>query len=700
MKVLKFGGSSVANATRMSGVLDIVENAASADRTVLVSSAISGCTDSLIETGRLAAAGDLSYVAVIDALRDKHSRIISRLFSGEDLEAVSSTLHGFFAELKALADEIFAAKDITDARKEQIQTFGELLSTSILAAKLASEKYRVKWLDSRDLVVRSDEKTTYARIAKAVAGHPEVRIFVAPGFVARNKEGHICTLGRGGSDYSAALYAAALGADCVEIWTDVPGIMTSNPKVVPAAVTIPKMSYEAALNMAEHGAKVLYAPTVAPAMAAGIAINIRNSFDPAHPGTMIEKLPRRDVCEWIGVSNMPAGDNERITLTAEGPIDVEAAHNRTVAALKDAGIVPVGTGSEPGCITIDVRPGVAKEACRAVHKEFFEFARPSVVELYVAGHGAVGTALEKFINSGRATGNGKQVHLAAISSDHDFAAKVLATAPRHSVFADCTDSKEIFKYYVPLLEAGINIVSSNRRSLAVPYVEYAAMKRAAMRNGCFFRYDTTVGTALPMLESISSGANSVDGLVSIEAVVSCTLNHIITGYDGANTESFATLLHKAQKAGLTEHDPRTDLGGKDALRKLLILAREAGVPLEEEDVEITPMLPKEFFDCSLEDFYIRLEASEPEFIRREAELDAIEKRQRFVASLTRDPSAKGGYKAEIKMQLVGIESPFYWISGTENVTIIRSETSAPLVIKGAGEGARQAAAGVLNDILK
>lgn len=699
MKVLKFGGSSVASATRMSGVLDIVTDALQTDRVVLVSSAISGCTDTLIEIGRRASEGDSSCLDLVRTLQDRHSKIISRLFTGKELEKISEKLSVFSDQLRIAAENILGKKSITKDEAEHIQTFGELFSTTILASKLATENFKVKWLDSRVLVVKDDLKQTYSNIKSSVDVSPEIDVFVAPGFIAHDAAARIVTLGRGGSDFSAALYAAALDANSLQIWTDVPGIMTSNPKVVPAARTIPQMSYEAALCMAEHGAKVLYAPTVAPAMAANIAINIRNTFDPANPGTMIEKLPTRMVCEWMGVSNMTVGENERIVVTAEGPIDEPVAHKRALAALKDAGIVPIAAGAETGCITVDVRPTVAKEACRVLHKEFFEFAKLNVVDLYVAGNGAVGSALKTFIEGGRAVGNGKQVHLAEISSDHGFADKVLANAPRHSIFVDCTNSEDIFKKYVPLLEAGISIVSSNRRSLAVPYVEYAAMKRAAMRNGCFLRYDTTVGTALPILESISGGAGCNE-LDYIEAVVSCTLNHIITGYDGANTESFATLLQKAQKAGLTENDPRIDLGGRDALRKLLILAREAGIPLEEEDVEITPMLGQDYFDCTLDEFYSKLEKAEPEFIKREAELDALDKRQRFVASLHRDSSAKNGYRAEIKMQLVGVESPFYWISGTENVTIIKSDNSAPLVIRGAGEGARQAASGVLNDILK
>ena len=672
MIVLKFGGSSVANATNMSRVLDIVSDAASKDRVILVSSAISGCTDKLIEGGQ----------ENFRALKDAHRKIIRRLFTGVEREEA-------YAECDALFEELAAAP------AEDAVTFGELFSTKILARKLACEGFDARWIDSRDIIVKGDIDRTYVNIAASVAD-AGVRIFVAPGFIARDLGGHVTTLGRGGSDYSAALFAAGAKADTLQIWTDVPGIMTTNPKVVPAARTIPTISYDAAFCMAEHGAKVLYAPTVAPARSAGIAINIRNTFNPAHPGTSIENVPESGVCEWMGLSDTTKDGRATLYLTAQGPIDAGASLSRVHAALKEAGIEATGCGEGEGYIWAEVFESVRKQACAALHREFFEEAIATSVDVYIAGYGSVGHALERLIRSGIAERGGKTVRIAGISSDHGFADKVLAEAPRRSVFVDCTNSEDIWTRYVPMLEAGINVVSSNRRSLAVPYVEYAAMKQAALRSGSFFRYGTTVGTALPILESIAA-EGEVD---SLEAVVSCTLNHIITGYDGSRTESFATLLMKAQDAGLTEFDPRLDLGGRDALRKLLILGREAGVPLDEKDVVVTPMLGAEYFDCPLDEFYRKLQAAEPDFIRREDELDEMQRRQRFVASLRRDPASELGYKAEIKMQLYRADSQFYWLSGTENVIEIRGGSSAPLVIKGAGEGAQQAARSILNEILK
>jgi aspartokinase/homoserine dehydrogenase 1 len=269
-----------------------------------------------------------------------------------------------------------------------------------------------------------------------------------------------------------------------------------------------------------------------------------------------------------------------------------------------------------------------------------------------------------------------------------------------SIFVDVTDSEDIWREYEGLLREGINIVSSNRRALAVPFVEYAAMHAAAQENGVFLRYETTVGSALPAVESIAAGANTGDELISIEAVVSCTLNRILSEYT-LTPCTFAQIVRKAQAEGLTEPDPRVDLSGREALRKLLILAREAGVPLEEEDVEIEPVIGPEYAGLTLEEFYSKLEADEPKFAALESAADAAHQRQRFVASLTRDPSGPHGYKAAIRVQNVDASHPAYRIKGTENAIIVRSAYHPyPLLIQGAGEGAILAASSVLNDILK
>ena len=692
MQVLKFGGTSIATATNISRVLDIVGNAARKDRVILVCSAISGCTDSLLQIGE----GALHYLDRISELEHRHHEIITRLFTGAQREEALQECDGIF-------DQIKQRPPVTEA-------FGEILSTRIIARKLACDGIEVQWLDSRKIIVKDNVEASYANIADAIEKRRAVRVFVAPGFIAGDKDGNVTTLGRGGSDYSAALFAAGSGADILQIWTDVPGIMTTNPKDLAQAYTIPRISYQSAWRMAEHGAKVLYPPTVEPAQKAGIKISILNSFDPNNTGTTVDDYPGEK--GWIGLSRK----DDYIYLITAGDIDKDSVRSRINGVLDRSCILWDDLDFQEGVISIRVPYAMQKEALKGLHKEFFELEPNRTRRIFIAGYGAVGKSLVKMIgDTSRIVqhNSGKTLRIAGVSDSKRYVIRpgglmpwevddalaagtdasgdaycraIIGLEPRQAVFVDCTDSETIYKQYEALLEAGISIVSSNRRSLAVPYDQYARMKSAALHSGCFLRYETTVGAALPFLESIAMSANSSDEILSIEAVVSCTLNYIFS-----SGESFKDTLKKAQSVGLTEKDPRTDLGGRDAMRKLIILAREAGVHLEEKDVEIEPVLDKSFFEGSVADFYAKLDKANLHFGRN----------QRFVASLVKDPSSPLGYKASIRVQTMDESHPAYWLHGTDNAIIVRSTFHpSPLVIQGAGEGAKVAASSILNDILK
>ncbi len=751
MKVLKFGGTSVASAPIIRKVETIVTAAARQEKVILVTSAISKCTDTLVKIGAEAAENNSSYKAQVYSLRCIHHRIIEELLEGSACTEAVKECDATFDELERFADGICAAGAITQEEADAIQTFGELFSTRIIARKLAADGYRVLWIDSRELIRTEDGKVRFdltdPAIRSTLEAHPDVDIFVAPGFIASDLQGRRVHLGRGGSDYSAAIYAAASRARIVEIWTDVPGIMTSDPKVIPAAATIPYLSYRAARDMAEFGAKVLYPPTVIPAQRAGIPICILNTYDPEAQGSFILDNPPHRASGLLGLTSLKgealarlAPDVEKpdlkategdvvLVLVGTGEEDGAEVEARMVRALARAGIKAKGTACTGYNVFAVVSAEDKRDAMLAIHRRFFESKPVRTINCFLAGYGAVAQAfIEMIRTSGDAIAerSGKRIRIVGVSSSRKYILNAEGIRPediatvlpyghpaeggaffdaigtlslKDAVLLDCTNSESIGARYEEFFRRGLNVVSCNRRAFAVPYARYAAMKSTAHDYGLALKYDTTVGTALPILESISGSAYSGDEITAIEAVVSCTLNNIITSYDGANTEPLGTLLKQAQDIGLTEKDPRADLGGRDALRKLLILAREAGVPLEESDVEITPMLGPEFFNCSIEKFYELLAAYEPKFIAREAELDDLGMRQRFVASIRKDPSARLGFKAEIKMQLVGMDSPFFWISGTENVVVIHSALSAPLVIRGAGEGARMAASGVLNNIL-
>ena len=668
----------------MSRVLDIVEAEAAKGCVILVSSAISGCTDSLLSED------DARWAD----MERRHQSIVKRLFTGADREVLQQKLDALFQEMR-------------QAPQEEKVTFGELFSTTILAAKLASEGYKTVWLDSRDLVVKDNEPLTYERIQKVIQ-EKQADVFVAPGFICRDQAGNISTLGRGGSDYTAALYAAAVGAGSLQIWTDVPGIMTANPKEVPAARTIPRMSYAAALEMASHGAKVLYAPTVAPAMAAKIDIEIRNTFVPDGKFTVVNA--QKDASQWVGVAS--EGETIRLVGTREAAEAKETIFN----ALQEEGIQARSIQKDGNSFVICVRKSVLEQALKAIHRAFFQDLPVAEVNLFLCGDGAVAQALIQMVQQSASTvkeRTGKSLRIVGransrqygidlgghpvIGTEGDYIDALLKVAPKGSVFVDATNSKTLYKRYVDLLEAGIGIVSSNRRSFAIPYAEYAAMHAAARENGVILRYETTVGAALPILESISRGTNSCDEVLSIEAVVSCTLNQILSEYQSGG-ESLASRVRKAAEAGLTEPDPRVDLGGQDALRKLLILAREAGVRLEEAQVEVTPAVPETVMQGSIGQFYEKLEAYEPTWAAHAREAAAQGFRQRFVAFLEKTPH---GFRAGIGLRNVPPVHPAYYLRGTENAIIVRSAFHPyPLVIQGPGEGAREAASSVLNDILR
>jgi len=698
-RVLKFGGSSVADATHISQVLDIVEAQMPLGQIVLVASAISGATDALL-------GGDAE---ALDALEKRHLKIVQRLFTGSERADASDEIRSLFAQMR-------------QAPEEERVTFGEIFSTRIIERKLKVDGICTQWMDSRRLIIKGDRDATRNNILNAfdnvtrrepdispVEQKRNVRVFVAPGFICGTPEGGVSTLGRGGSDYSAAIYAAALKAESLQIWTDVPGIMTANPRQVPAARTIPEMSYKSALAMAENGAKVLYAPTVAPAMEGGIAIEVRNTFAPGGGKTVIsDKAP-----DTLGLASAKT-ENGQVAITLVGSTDkAEAAKS-----LKAAGVAPKSIEPQDGNLRIVVRPEVENPALRALHRTFFETLPQTEISLFIAGAGAVGKALLELIGRSAETvaqrtgkslkvigigrSSGYNIDLKGITTletplQGDYVDEICSVAPRGSVFVDCTPSETIHQRYEQLLRRGINIVSSNRRSFAIPYVEYASMHAAARESGAFLRYETTVGSALPVLDSIARGTNSCEEVLSLEAVVSCTLNQILGQY-GSDGRSFASLVRAAQDEGLTEADPRADLIGRDALRKLLILAREAGVQLEEADVKVEPIIPLELVDVPLEEFYAKLEAMESQF--REAYLGAAREgcRLLFVASLEK---ADSGYRSCICVKQIPENHPAYHLKGTENAIMIRSSFHPlPIVIEGPGEGALQAASSILNDILR
>ena len=819
MQVLKFGGTSVANAEAIQKVVEITSKSVDRDRTILVVSAIRGCTDSLVRIGNLASERDESYKDVIDDLQRQHHQIIKELLPVEKHDESREVCDSLFDSLRSIAQGVYLLGELSPTSLDAIQGFGELWSSKIIATKLASIGIATKWVDSRQIIRTIcnnnknvvDIQKTYSRVNAMIENNPITQLFVMPGFIASDKQGRTTTLGRGGSDYSASLFAVGCKARALEIWTDVPGMMTSNPKVVPTARTISNISYKAALELSHFGAKVIYPPTIQPVVAEGIPIYVKNTFDPQAYGTLIEKNPPRSKDSVIGISNsdniallslegsgmvgipgfssrlfetlsqnniniilitqassvhtmciaVSEKDAEKareaadrcfayeISLGKLNPLKVEKGFSivclvgddvlnqsgstgRMLAALGNNSIPVRATaqGSSERNVSVIISSADTDAAIRTIHNEFFDRRSGKDIHLFIAGYGVVGKALVDIIAKNREKiekRTGRRLHICGLansrrfildknglsleniaeqlnngdnSADEAYFNQLAILTLENSVFVDCTASADIAFKYMNLFKKGYSVVACNKITFSSPYKQYAALKEAAIEIGATLRYETTVGAALPILESISRSVHSGDEIVRIEAVLSGTLNYIFSNYAGGEGGTFAEVVKRAQDAGYTEPDPRLDLSGRDVLRKLLILSREAGVGIDEKDVEISSILPEEFFEGDVDAFYAKLAENEAMFAARYNEAASKGLRQRFVASLVKDTESSFGYRAKIGLECVDAAHPLYSLCGTDNAALIQTDFyPSPLVVQGAGAGAYQTASGVLNDII-
>ena len=791
---MKFGGTSVASPEKL---IDIVRKAVERDRTILVCSAISKCTDTLIRLGKLASERDEKYLAELAALQDRHHAMIASILPADRQKAVQETVDGLFDSLKGILHGVFLLGELSPTSLDAVQSFGELFSTKILAAKFSSLGLSCQWIDARDIIKTVsgsvDTAKTNANIAKTFAQYPHTALFIVPGFIASDELGRTTTLGRGGSDYTASLLAAGIKARLVEIWTDVPGIMTTNPKTVPTARPIRNISYRAAQELSHFGAKVIFPPTIQPVVHEGIPIYVKNTFDPDDPGTLVEKNPPRREEALLGISN--SDDIALISLEGSGmvgipgfssrlfdalsrhginiilitqassvhtmciaiaakdapkakkaaddcfayeislgklnPLKVEKGYSivclvgddilghsgatgRMLAALGGRGIPVRATaqGSSERNISVIVSSDKADDAIRAIHNEFFDKSSVKTVNLFIAGYGTVGKALVQMILDNAnaiAARTGKQLKICGLANSRRyllnpagiesnaqpeategvFAAALAAGVPgnffdaladlslEHSIFVDCTASSETGLRYPQLFKAGYSVVACNKIPFAGPYESYAAAKKAAVQAGVKLLHETTVGAALPILESLNRLVVSGDKLEGVEALLSGTLGWLCSHYEG---HDFEALVEEARQKGYTEPNPALDLSGEDVRRKLVILSREAGIQLEGSQVDLEPFPAGEV----LEKAY--------------ADATAAGKRLRYVARLYREGTS--GWKASARLEAVGPDSPLFGLSGTVNCCAITSaDYPSPLVIQGGGAGARQTAGGVLNDIL-
>ena len=806
MKVLKFGGTSVGSVESILSLKAIVEKEAQEQPIIVVVSALGGITDKLIATSVLAQKGNEAWKDEFQAMVERHHKMIDTIITDpRKREQLFNIVDSLFEQLRSIYFGVYLIHDLSKKTQDAIVSYGERLSSNIVATLVQG----AKWYDSREFIktVRKNHKNTLDseltnRLVRRTFSDLQ-RISLVPGFISKDRDtDEITNLGRGGSDYTAAIIAAALDADILEIWTDVDGFMTADPRVIKTAYTIKELSYIEAMELCNFGAKVVYPPTIYPVCVKNIPIRVKNTFNPDSEGSIIKQKVANNDKPIKGISSINGttlitvaglsmvgviGVNRRIfTALADNGISVfmvsqASSENSTSIGVRDQDAAEavevlnsefakeIETGAmfpmhaESGLATIAVvgenmkhvpgiagklfgtlgRAGISMIACaqgasqtnisfvvksehlrkalNAIHDSFF-LSEYKVLNLFVCGVGTVGGQLLEQIHdqyeelkrtkrlklnvvgiatSKKALFNRDGIDLANYrqlladapeSNDKKLRDAIIEMNCFNSVFVDCTASKDVAEIYQPLLEHNISVIAANKIAASSSYEKYALLKETALARGVFFRYETNVGAGLPIIGTINDLRNSGDVILKIEAVLSGTLNFIFNELSADVTMSEA--VRRAKEQGYSEPDPRIDLSGKDVIRKLVILAREAGYKVEKTDVEKHLFIPDEFFEGSIEEFWKNLPQLDADFEARRKQLDAEGKRWRFVATFDHG-------KLSVALKEVDSTHPFYNLQGSNNIVALTTERyrEYPMLIQGYGAGASVTAAGVFANIM-
>ena len=813
MKVMKFGGTSVGSVKSILSLKKIVETEARTQPVVVVVSALDGITDKLIATSQLAKQGDDRYREEFDAMVTRHHQMIEAIIQ-DDKKRIDlfNNVDQLFDQLKSIFYGVYLIHDLSKKTEDTIVSYGERLSSHIVAAMV---KNGVR-MNSRDFI-RTEKKLgkhvvdadlTTELVKKAFSSvcccdTATNKVYVVPGFIARDRDTHETTnLGRGGSDYTASIIAAVMNAEVLEIWTDVDGFMTADPKVIKSAYTINELSYVEAMELCNFGAKVIYPPTIYPVCVKNIPIKVKNTFNPEHPGTLIKDKIDDDNKPIKGISSIKG--TSLITVTGLSMVGVIGVNRRIFTTLANKGISvfmvsqassenstsigvrdedaeaaaevlnaefakEIETGAmfpmqvESGLATIAIvgenmkqtpgiagklfgtlgRSGISVIACaqgasetnisfvvdgrflrkslNVLHDSFF-LSEYKVLNLFICGIGTVGgMLLEQIRTQQQYLMQTKRLKLNVVGiSDVDnfvldrdgidldnyekilragFAAntehmrdEIVKMNIFNSVFVDCTASKQIATLYQTFLEHNISVVAANKIAASSDYDSYLKLRQTARDRGVWFRYETNVGAGLPIIGTINDLCNSGDKILKIEAILSGTLNFIFN--EIAADVPFSETVRRAKEQRYSEPDPRIDLSGTDVIRKLVILTREAGYKVEQDDVEKHLFVPDSYFEGSIDDFWKRLPELDADFEARRKVLEAENKRWRFVATMENG-------KTNVALKEVPYGHPFYGLEGSNNIVLLTTERykEYPMLIQGYGAGAAVTAAGVFANIM-
>ncbi len=810
MQVIKFGGTSVANADNINKVLAIVKEKIQSDQTVVVVSALGGVTDLLLNAAAGAAAGDESYKDKLHTVEQRHLETVKQLIPVAQQSALLSLVKKACNEIEDICNGIFLLRELTPRSKDRIASYGEWISSRIIAARFKSDGVDALWKDAGELIVTNSAFTAAEvdfgltdKNMRDFFGHVSAPLFILPGFIAKDKDGVTTTLGRGGSDYTAAIVAAALNVKLLEIWTDVSGMMTADPRLTSNARIIPSISYQEAMELSHFGAKVIYPPTIQPVMSKGIPVRIKNTFAPADEGTVIESVPHSNgnivrgissinhialiSLEGSGMVGIPgfskrlfeALSNEKINvilitqsssehsicvgidsgLAEKAKQVVDAAFANEIALQKveplkvetglsivalvgenmknhtgvsgrmfsgmgrnGVNIRAIAQGSSEKNISTVISTNDVRKAINVLHEEFFETTYKQV-NLFIIGTGNVGTKLLGQLNQ-QLDFLQKQLHLqvrvVGVSNSRTmrlqeegidlakwkeeldagqpaslqgFVEEIIRRNLRNSLFVDITANDKVASVYDQLLQKSISVVACNKVAASSAYTNYKKLKDLAREFNCQFLFETNVGAGLPVIATLNDLVHSGDRVHKIQAVLSGTLNFVFNNYDGS--KKFAEVVKQAQDEGYTEPDPRLDLGGTDVMRKILILAREAGVKLEMDEIANNSFMPASCMQGTVEDFYREMAKEEEHFKKLLAKASAAGCKLKFVASFDEG-------KASVGLQHIDPKHDLYHLYGKDNVVLFYTDRykEQPLVVKGAGAGAEVTASGVFADIIR
>ncbi len=811
MKILKFGGTSVGSAQSIRTVIDILKKEYEAgEKPVVVLSAMSGVTNLLSAMAESAASGG-DFSTQLAELESRHFEMVRTLLNVQHQNPAFTGLKINFNHLEELLQGVSTLRELTPKTRDQILSYGERCST-LLISKLAAESFpEPQYVDASELIKTDNEfgnakvnTVLTEQLIRAFVNENPGKILFVTGFIASNDANQITTLGRGGSDYTAAIFGAALHASEIQIWTDVNGMMTADPRMVKKAFSLPELTYTEAMELSYFGAKVIYPPTMIPAFLKKIPILIKNTFDVDFPGTIIQhhckvsSQPIKGISsineisiinvegsgmvgksgfsgrlfsllarEQINIILITQSSSEHSITFAVAPSDAEKAervieqefelellaakldHPKTEKELAILAIVGENMKETPGIsgklffalgrngvnvraiaqgsseynISVIIAKSDLAKALNAVHDAFFVQLNKTL-HAFCLGTGNIGKTLFKQLNQHKEhlkEKNGIQVKIVGISNTRKmifnadgfsldnwqeelqqhgdladlagFVNQMKAMNLPNCVFIDNTASPVPVKHYEEIFKSTISIVTCNKIGNSADYKQYKTFRDTARQHGVDFFYETNVGAGLPIISTLKNLMNSGDRVMRIEAILSGTISFIFNYFKGDT--SFHDIVKLAQENGYTEPDPRDDLKGTDFMRKMLILARDAGYPMEAAEVHIESILPKSCIEApTVEDFYAALKAEDAYFEDLKNKAKTSGKALRYIGKL------EGG-KATITLQMVDETHPFFIMSGSDNIISFTTDRykDRPLVVKGPGAGAEVTAAGVFADLI-